>query len=398
MAFFMLAFCCLLSLLPFGKGAPALEEHCGTWQAEYTELHRSILAQPVPEQKLVVSAGSPSGFSDRLVGAISVFLFGLLSKRAVQFVNIHEEFSGFNESFTSPNIDWTRPPLPPAVFNFMTEQPPYNGSVFHDWTDEDMATDNLLARMPTDNEGLKPEHEDFFLSNNSAFSSHHTIYVMTQRGTTVRMFQNPYHRRELYSMGLTPENTFRCIFNYLFQPLPEVLELSHAQEHAMSHHLTIGIQIRTGDGAFDESGDAVHHFGLFERFMHFFDCALEVENNNKLPTVPVQWLLVTDSVLLRQTARRVYGSKIRFGTRLRPVHSSNHDMDGLHGFLAEHRLLSLSDFLIITYESGIGRSAAFLSPNLESSVYMLSTASSGAECGKYNFSSYVDVSRGWSEI
>ena len=397
MTSFMLAFCCLLSLLPLGKGAPALDEHCGTWQAEYTELHRSILAQPVPDQKLVVGAGSYSGFSDRLVGAISVFLYGLLSKRAVQFVNIVEEYPEFNESFTSPNIDWMRPHLPPAVRDFMFMKPPYNGSVLHFWTDDDLATTNLLAKMPVD-EGITPEHEDFFLSNNSAYSSQHTIYVMTIRGTTVRMFQNPYHRRELYSMGLTPQNAFRCIFNYLFQPLPEVWELSHAQERTMSQHLTIGIQIRTGDGAFDESGDAVNDFGLLERYMHFFECALEVENNNKLPNVPVQWLLMTDSVLLRQTARRVYGSKIRLGTRLHPVHSSKHDMDALHGFLAEHRLLSLSDFLIITYESGVGRTAAFLSPSLRSSVYMRSTASSGAECGKYNFSSYLEVSRGWSEI
>ena len=395
---FMLAFCCLLVLMRFGKGAPALDEHCGTWQAEYTELHRSILAQPVPDQKLVVGAGAPSGFSDRLVGAISVFLFGLLSRRAVQFVNIQEEYPEFKESYISPNIDWTRPPLPPGVRDFMNEQPPYNGSVFHYWTDDDLATDNLLAKMSIQNEGLKPEQEQFFLSNNSAFSSHHTIYVMTIRGTTVRMFQNPYHRRELYNMGLTPQNAFQCIFNYLFQPLPEVSELSRAQERTMSHHLTIGIQIRTGDGAFDESGDAAKDFGLLERYMHFFDCALEVENNNKLPNVPVQWLLMTDSVLLRQTARRVYGSKIRLGTGLRPVHSSQHNMDGLHGFLAEHRLLSLSDFFIITFESGIGRTAAFLSPNVASSVYILHTWSTGITCGKYNFSSYVEVSRGWSEI
>ena len=389
--------CCLLCLLLCGKGAPALDEHCGTWQAEYTELHRSILAQPFPDQKLVVGAGSYSGFSDRLVGAISVFLYGLLSKRAVQFVNIKEEFPGFNESFTSPSIDWTRPHLPPAVRDFMSLKPPYNGSVLHFWTDDDSATNNLLARMPVE-QGITPEHEDFFLSDNSVFSSQHTIYIMTIRGTSVRMFQNPYHRGELYSMGLTPENTFRCILNYLFQPQPEVLELSRAQERTMSRHLTIGIQIRTGDGAFNESSDALSDFGLLERYKHFFDCALEVENNNKLPDVPVQWLLMTDSMLLRQTARRVYGSKICFGTSLRPVHSSKHDMDGLHGFLAEHRLLSLSDFLIITCESGVGRTAAFLSPKLGSSVYMRSTASSPPACGKYNFSSYLEVSRGWSEI
>ena len=389
--------CCLLCLLLCGKGALALKEHCGTWQAEYTELHRSILAQPLSDQKLVVSAGSYSGFSDRLVGAISVFLYGLLSKRAVQFVNIKEEFPEFNESFTSPNIDWTRPHLPPAVRDFMSMKPPYNGSVLHFWTDDDFATNNLLARMPAEL-GITPEHENFFLSNNSVFSSQHTIYIMTIRGTSVRMFQNPYHRRELYSMGLTPQNAFRCIFKYLFQPLPEILELSRAQERIMSRHLTVGIQIRTGDGAFNESSDAVSDFGLLERYKHFFDCALEVENNNKLPNVPVQWLLMTDSMLLRQTARRVYGSKLCFGTSLRPVHSSKRDMDGFHGFLAEHRLLSLSDFLIITCESGVGRTAAFLSPNLGSSVYMRSTAISPPACGKYNFSSYLEVSRGWSEI
>jgi hypothetical protein len=44
----------------------------------------------------------------------------------------------------------------------------------------------------------------------SHFFSFHSSCVCSM--TQVHMFENPYHRRQLYAWGLTPETAFTCAF------------------------------------------------------------------------------------------------------------------------------------------------------------------------------------------
>jgi hypothetical protein len=48
------------------------------------------------------------------------------------------------------------------------------------------------------------------------------IFMKTNRGVTGKLFDNPYHSKQLYSMGLRPETIFGCALNFLFRPKNEV--------------------------------------------------------------------------------------------------------------------------------------------------------------------------------
>ena len=377
-------------------------QDCGNWQAGYTELHRSVLAGTGP-QRFVVAVPNTSGFSDRLVGYISVFLFGLLSRRAVQIVRLNENDLFLEDSFASPNIAWSRKNMPQEVSDFFNWRAPFDDNswvVAHNYSEG--GHNHFMARLlehATDTHSLP---HAVLNSNNSAFGSEFdTIWLNVNRGRSVRVFQDPFHRRDLYRMGLRPETAFRCIFNYLFRPRAELVELFRHHEATMDDRLTIGIQIRTGDEAF--SNEAVSELEasrdglrLLQKYKFFFDCAQEIEDNQRVVNLPVRWFLMSDSSRLIKEAVKVYGSKIYVGTEVRTQHSAHHQNLGLlHTFLAEHRHLSMTDFKIISHNSGVGRTAAFLSESVSSTVYVLENV---RPCGLNDYSSILDISWGWSGV
>ena len=56
---------------------------CGSWQDKYIQLHKDILSGRKPP-RYAISVPAPAGLSDRLVGAVSVFYYALLTDRAFQ--------------------------------------------------------------------------------------------------------------------------------------------------------------------------------------------------------------------------------------------------------------------------------------------------------------------------
>lgn len=56
---------------------------CGSWQDDYIQLHKDILSGRKPP-RYAISVPAPAGLSDRLVGAVSVFYYALLTDRAFQ--------------------------------------------------------------------------------------------------------------------------------------------------------------------------------------------------------------------------------------------------------------------------------------------------------------------------
>lgn len=61
----------------------AKDRQCGSWQDGYIELHKDILSGRKPP-RYAISVPAPAGLSDRLVGAVSVFYYALLTNRAFQ--------------------------------------------------------------------------------------------------------------------------------------------------------------------------------------------------------------------------------------------------------------------------------------------------------------------------
>ncbi len=63
--------------VPFGH-------QCGNWQDAYSALHQDILRGRAPQRFAVARGFSSSGLADTLIGAVTVFLFALLTDRAFQ--------------------------------------------------------------------------------------------------------------------------------------------------------------------------------------------------------------------------------------------------------------------------------------------------------------------------
>jgi hypothetical protein len=66
-----------------GVTRKAKDRQCGSWQDGYIELHKDILSGKKPP-RYAISVPDPAGLSDRLVGAVSVFYYALLTNRAFQ--------------------------------------------------------------------------------------------------------------------------------------------------------------------------------------------------------------------------------------------------------------------------------------------------------------------------
>ena len=62
----------------YGEGT-----RCGSWQESYSKLHRSILSGEQPG-RYAISIPPRQGLSDRLVGIVTVFVYALLTNRAIQ--------------------------------------------------------------------------------------------------------------------------------------------------------------------------------------------------------------------------------------------------------------------------------------------------------------------------
>ncbi|EWM20207.1 hypothetical protein Naga_100946g3 [Nannochloropsis gaditana] len=99
------------------------------------------------------------------------------------------------------------------------------------------------------------------------------LFMASNRGRVFRLFDNPYHRRQLYDVGLRPETAFACGFRFLFAPNEVTRDETGwqlAEEHLIPLHysddeetekeamlearntLRIGIQIRVGDFVFNQ--------------------------------------------------------------------------------------------------------------------------------------------------
>lgn len=124
--------------------------------------------------------------------------------------------------------------------------------------------------------------------------------VRSNRGYIIRTFQlHEKYRKQLNEMGLTKENAFRCITNYLFRPTIGARRFLNAYKSlfAMESVLSIGIQIRTDDHALlNPHGDKN---GL-ELWGHFLKCASELASfKRESHHNHVVFFLVTDSAHLR---------------------------------------------------------------------------------------------------
>lgn len=328
------------------------------WQEDYTRQHQAIMdGTAAPEdRRYAISVSSPAGIADRLTGCITVFYYALLTGRA--FCE-HAAIPGqipFEAAYLAPNIDWStsehHSQMLPIHKAGDTGLPDAKGESFQHF--------NILN--PEYDSG-KDEVFKLFSSGNLSDLGRDAkiVFITTNRGASVRLFENPYHRQQLRKMGLTPGTAFGCAMNFLFKPIPEVMRLITPTMHLLAQRPSVGIHIRVGDHALHGSDVA-----RVEEFANYFDCANEVDLAFFPEAEDVIWIVLSDSKSLRRHASEVYGDKVHILSANIVEHSfggSGNEtpyasLDGFWAAVGEHWVLGVTDIQVIDNQSGFGLTAA----------------------------------------
>ncbi|KAI8647037.1 hypothetical protein BD408DRAFT_409107 [Parasitella parasitica] len=283
---------------------------CGNWQDRYTNLHKkdmtyleqykegifpndidvdnrpkfvSYLCKEVPKN----SNRGCGGLADRMGGMISTFFYALLTDRAYLLNWAPMNPLPLEAIWERPHVDWSHDPEEmEALFTDNTN--PLLGYQKVDTLNKKLK--NLTSTMFPDggNTDLKQLWNGTY------------IEVRSNRGYIIRTFNiHEKYRRTLNQMGLTKENAFKCITNFLFRPTIGSRRFLNAYKRLfeMESVLSIGIQVRTDDNALANPQYDVN--GL-EKWGHFLKCASELASFKKKDHHKhIVFFLVTDSAHLR---------------------------------------------------------------------------------------------------
>ena len=348
---------------------------CGTWQEDYIKRHRAILNGELSPRYLV-SVSTEGGLADRLTGTMTEFMFALLTGRAFQIIT-YGTLPRFEAAFSSPHINWSRPCDDDRLIDNLKYT--YRGQRGYTGNRSYSSGINTNVYWPMFWVNNDPEVEFFLSSNVSKHPFDHEnvtiLFIASNRGRIIRLFDNPYHRTQLFRLGLRPETALKCLFNFLFSP-------SDALRRAMRREFTtlqatdvlkISINVRVGDSVFDPAYDDLTTTLL--PYEPFFNCALQIEEFARLPNQRVVWYFTSDSLRLRQLVKQKYGDKVLTEEKLRYVHGDCGDFAAkrygnctreAHDFsirMAAGQIyaMSMCDYHVVSLMSGFGRFAAVLS-------------------------------------
>lgn len=341
---------------------------CGTWQRNYTALHRrateyaaslsssSSSSSSAPPRTLIFRSPN-SGITDRLVGLITGFYAAVLSDRAffvsdwwmyqAEHTDLLQALDWAHANFTLPRQleDRLRPPSSQYVhFNYINTEP-------------------LLS---TKAEAAQARDRAVLFSSAANDS---TILFESNRGNVFGMLQT--HGAAL---GVHPPFGLYCAFHYLFKARAETEDAMRPLFPALSAEGTvkIGLQIRTGDRGYSFPTTAKVEDKPY--YGNFFSCAQTIETGlrKQLPPDqrPVSLFLISDSKSLKQDAAARYPNLLA-DTQHTPMHvgiTNNVNDLKANGPLAmvlavaDVLMLAMCDYFVVSHDSGLGKLAALLSP------------------------------------
>ena len=187
------------------------------WQEDYTRHHQAILdGTAAPEDtRYAISVSPPSGLADRLVGSITVFYYALLTGRAFCELAAIPGQIPFEAAYSSPHIDWRTSEQHSKLL------PVYKAGDYGipSAKGDDFQYFNIVN---PEFDGGKGELWKIYSSGNlSEFGGDNkVVFISSNRGASVRLFENPYHGQQLRKLGLTPQTAFGCAMHFLFTPIP----------------------------------------------------------------------------------------------------------------------------------------------------------------------------------
>lgn len=209
-----------------------------------------------------------------MVGIASAFLYAILTNRAFQ-IGEHRALLSFDRAFTTSaycHINWTRRLDPvwltePLKENAVAKQ--YNHSI--------LKAGEYFAVNTIGNEPLL----EYYLKNNiNALlgGKASTTLFCSNRGRTIRLFENPFHRDQLHRLALNQHNAFCLVINSLFQPRARIFLPVYDEFRRLTHPdpsiLKIAIHIRVGDHALSNPDYPVN----LSTYYQYFTCAEQIAN------------------------------------------------------------------------------------------------------------------------
>lgn len=386
----------IISNTPFHETAFDALHGCGNWHETYTQMHNEIRNGTLPP-RFLVNVAVEAGLADRLTGLITAFYYSLLTGRALVTVS-YDTLPGFESAFDSPFIDWSDPgnipesAIDPLKYTYMGQRG-YRGPRIYN-PKEVNTSQYLPMYLINDNPTELFGNTNLHKRNTKENSIPYLMYA-SNRGRSYRLFQNRFHKQDLFDMGLrNPDNGFLCAFSYLFKPNRVMAQLYQKtwEQFSDSSTLKIAIHIRTGDQVFaSSSGD---HFDVNDvrgQFKPFFDCAKEIEKTRRRSKKQkVLWYLMSDSKSLRVAAKTVFADKLITDIETKMIHpdcrfqnpddcnETQMSFSMLHsgGDLLTY---SLADYHVTHYMSGYSRIGAWLSGRWDN-MYSISGRGNDRKC------------------
>lgn len=202
------------------------------------------------------------------------------------------------------------------------------------------------------------------------------VYWSSNRGRSHMLHSNPHHAAELAAAGFPAAPAmFACAFDYLFAPTAATTALMAPWAPLLDRpdNFVVGVQIRTGDGAFAAPPGNHDDDAVLAPYLHFFRCAntLAAEFAQRRA---MQVYLISDSVRLRQAAVRRFGAAVIADTNATVGHvncagdaladapgcrEAAHADGALQAVAAELLLFRKCDAFVITENSGLGKLGAW---------------------------------------
>jgi len=369
----------------FGVTERSYRSSCGhSWQKHYSSLHSKILHGNLPARYLV-SVAPETGTADRLTGLVTLFLYSVMTGRA--FLHTTNDFEpDWDTSCSFPYIRTATRGIPDNLLQAVkttykgiheyrgvrTFAPASEGKDYYPWF--------------MYNANKKMVKEAFVDSNFSQYPRNavdvETILSSSNRGASYAMFSNPHKASLLGSMGFSPESAFACSFFFLFRPRREIcssscMEIARRMRSAGDKGiLRVGVHVRLGDHVFTK--DSVQP----EIALAHLDCANQLLRMHAADTHHLVYF-ISDSLAVRRFAASVFNGTLITDTSDGVGHTDcrnkHNTLDscsesGVVGVtrraLAELYLFSMTDFHIITPDSGFGAVGAAMSlPSAQHDVF-----------------------------
>ncbi|KAI9495968.1 hypothetical protein BDB00DRAFT_953602 [Zychaea mexicana] len=422
------------------------DDGCGVWQQKYLALHEQRLEQlqrlkagdfesfgheSKPEYVSYLCESDPQnrgshgcgGLADRMNGMVSTFFYGLLTDRA--YLAHWEDPLPLETLFEKPSIDWSFDPKEMRELFDKKEDADNNDYLSYKKVNTLNQKWGPIGRTMFPH-GATQDFKDLWNASYVEWHGNRAFVIRTFRESSI-------YPEKLNQLGLTKENSFRCIMDYLFRPTIGARQFINAYKNMfeMDSILSIGLQIRTGDSGIVNPGDDLNTLQMWDYFMI---CANQLREAKREPHhKQVVYFLITDSVRLRDEfvslnhdktkAQQFLGDNhqdvtmVVTGLPIEHVESKTikpkflhnitkadltedeqNTLAGVNAAVIENWLLSFTDYRLISRQ-GFGKLSAFHSKSSHTTIGMpkLSRKQVAVNCANpHAFITFDTLSTWWS--